>query len=313
VPEAWLYPDEIQAPAINVIEKPDEWPAEQYYVSTIDIIRKFMGTGRQVGNHQLWAEAAINPRAVKDLDLDKVRRVLIIHKPESDREAGEIVRTARALAFDMGFLCGFDSIDMFSLEALRASRMQSFFFPTEKHRLTSTAVTKVKAMGCVPVYIRLLPEQELKDSQVGVPKFWRKNGRNVDMSELRGKVAVVVSSNEYEPIDEDDICVSVPIAVSPLGPAALATMDTIHAAVISMTAIVGLDQESKLSQPSVLEPTHIAEIEGQMVTKALASKLGIPRPLTTKQLVMAAKKKAKREFELQWEREEAQLAKRDTD
>lgn len=308
-PQDWFYHDEIQPPAIDVIEKPDEWPAKHYYVNSIDVTRKMLDSTNP-GHHQLWAEAAINSQAVNDLDLEKVRRVLVIDKPQSDTQLGELIRTARSLAFDMGFLCNFGGRDVYSPEALRASRLQSMLFPSENHRLVSTAVDRAKAMGCTPIFMKLLPERECENSQVGVPKFWRMNGRNVDMSELQGKVAVVVSPNDQAPAAEDDICVSIPLAVSPLGPKALSTMNFVHAATISMATIVSLDQESKLSQPVVLEPTYIEEMEGRMVTNALAAKMRVPRPKTPRQQDMIDRKKAIRNFRLEWEKEELELKKR---
>jgi hypothetical protein len=305
-PYKWWHPEDIQQPAIGVLENPDKWPAVDYFISPIDVVRKFLGTGNMPGVNELWAEVStVNP--IKNLDKQKVRRVLIMDGLVEGKEVGEIIRAARALAFDMGMLCEYENQGVDDLVTLRISRLQTLFFPAEKVPRVQLAVEKAKGMGCTPVYIRPLPEQEISRAQVGIPHFWRKNGRLVDVSELKGKVALVVSKTEKLPIEDDDICVSIPLAVSPLGPSVLSSLSATNAAAQAMATITSLDTEHKLRQPKGLEPTDIEAIEGRMLTRKVAKKLQVPRPVSAKQFRVMQKLNARKAFEAEWAAEEARL------
>jgi hypothetical protein len=303
-PDKWWGREEIEQPAVGVLDDPQEWPAIDYYVSPIDVARKFLGTTNRPGTHQLWAE--VSTVNVNKVDKEKVRRVLIMDKTD-DKERGEIIRAARALAFDMGMLCESENQDLYGLNMLRFSRLQTLFFPTERIPRVQLAVEKAELMGCTPIYIRPLPEWEIPTSQVGVPLFWRQNRRNVDVSELQGKVALVISKNEKLPIEDDSICVSIPLAVSPLGPSVLSSLSMTNAAAQAMVAIAALDNEYKLRQPKVLEPTDIEDLEGRMLTKDVAKKLGVPRPITDRQFQVLEKLTARKAFEEEWAEEERRL------
>jgi tRNA G18 (ribose-2'-O)-methylase SpoU len=297
--------DEIEQPAIGVIDDPDKLPAIDYYISPIHVARKILGTNNRPGLHQLWAE--VSTYKVNKVDKGKVRRVLIMDNIHDNKQVAEIIRAGRALAFDMGMLCESENQDLYGLDMLRKSRLQTLFFPTERVPRVQLAVENAELMGCTPIYIRPLPEWEISRSQVGVPLFWRQNKRHVDVGELQGKVALVISKNERLPIEDDSICVSIPLAISPLGPSVFSSLSTHNAAAQAMVAINGLDNEYRLRQPKGLEPTDIEDIEGRMVTKAVAKKLGVPRPLSDRQVQVIAKSNARNEFEEAWAAEERRL------
>ena len=151
VPEEWKYPDEIHSPAIDVIRNPDLWPADEHYVQTIHVVRKFMGTSAQPAEFELWAEVPTN-----QLKLPKanVNRALIMHYFRDDRELGEVIRAARALAFDAGIYCGsYKSMDPYSPTALRASRCQTLLFPLQHLRFERALETALQ-WECIPVNLR---------------------------------------------------------------------------------------------------------------------------------------------------------------
>jgi hypothetical protein len=299
-PYKWWHPDEIRQPAIGVLENPENWPATEYFVVAEGIASRFLGREQSAAN-EVWAEVSTNIKAMENADKSKIRRVLIMDRPDKDIQVGELIRTARMLAFDVGMLCDSEGVDLFGMRILKVSQLQTFFFPIEKLPRVQTAVAKAELMGCTPIYVRLLPESEISRSQVGVPQFWRKNGRNVDVSEVQGKVALVISGNPKLRIEDDDICVSIPLAVSPLGPRELSSLSINNAATLAMTTVVGLDKEYGLRKPKVLEPTRIDEDEVHVVAERLIQRMEDGREKTAQQQELWAKKDRERKlFEADW-------------
>src|ERR1700736_5210998 len=215
VPEKWMDPNEIEGPAIDVLHNPEKWPAEEYVLTSINVTRKFMGPSAQPGRHELWAEV---PTATPPLApiAAEAKRILILNHLWSDRDAGEIIRAARGLAFDGGFLCGGGDhkADIFSPTALSASRLQSFFWPVDRAGFPY-AVETARELGFTLIYICPLPDAEIPRARVGTMHYWRRDGQTVDREELRGKkIALVVSVNTPRMTDED-ICLSIPLTISP--------------------------------------------------------------------------------------------------
>ena len=306
VPDEWKFPEQIQDPSNDVLRNPKSWPSEEYYVNTIDVVRKFMGPSSQPGRHELWAEVAINSLPASTLpEKEKINRVLILEDFRNDRDVGELIRTARSLAWDAGFLCASDKLDVYSPEAFRASRLQTIFFPMET-TTSNDALQKSRDWGCVPIFLSPLPESQLENSEVGRPHFWRNSGNTIEESELTGKkVALIASQKERFSASPDDICMSIPLANSPTSPyQELSTLAVVQATAMAMMTLLHVTQNVKISQPTGLKPSHPEIAEGRSVTKELAKVLKVPRPLTPKQAAMKAKKKAIDAFEREWAREE---------
>ena len=305
VPDEWKFPEQIQEPSNGVLRNPELWPSKEYYVNTIDVVRKFMGPSSQPGRHELWAEVAINSLPASTLpEKEKINRVLILEAFRNDRDVGELIRTARSLAWDAGFLCGADKLDVYSPEAFRASRLQTIFFPMET-TTSNEALQKSRNWGCVPIFLSTLPESQLENSQVGRPHFWRNSGNIIEESELAGKKVALIATQKDVSASPDDICMSIPLANSPTSPyQELSTLAVVQATAMAMMTLLNVTQNIKISQPTGLKPSHPEIAEGRIVTKELAKLLNVPRPLTPKQAAMKAKKKAREAFEREWMREE---------
>ena len=313
VPDEWKFPEQIQFPSNDVLRNPKSWPAQEYYVNTIDVVRKIMGPASQPGRHELWAEVDISKLPASTMPkAEDVNRVLILQAFRNDRDIGEVIRTARSLAWDAGFICEANKLDVYSPEAFRASRLQTILFPTISSS-TKDALTKSRQWGCTPVFLTPLPDSELAESEVGRPHFWRKSGKVVEKDEIKGKkIALVASQREKLNTNEDDICLSIPLANSSTSAyQELCTLSMIQATAIAMTTILNVTQNVKLSQPTGLRPSHPEEAEGRIITKGLAKILKVPRPLTARQAAMKAKKLARQKFEREWEEAERQLAKKE--
>jgi len=313
VPDVWNFPEQVQDPSNDLIRNPKSWPADKYYVNGIDVVRKFMGPSSQPGRHELWAEVAINKLPASTMPQEEnINRVLILEGFRNDRDVGELIRTARGLAWDAGFLCESDKLDVYSPEALRASRLQTVFFPTTT-ALSKDALSETKEWGCTPIFLTPLPDAQLSESEVGRPHFWRTSKKTVDLEEIKGqKIALVASQKENSNRSSDDICLSIPLANSSTSPyQELATLSVVQATAMAMMALLNITQDVKLSQPTGLRPSHPEEAEGRIVTKALAKILKVPRPLTARQAAMKAKREAREKFVRNWEEAEKNFGKDD--
>ena len=306
VPDAWIRPDEILSPSIDVINHPEEWPSEQYIANTIHCVRKIMGGQAAPGRHELWAEIAVTDLpAMKDWPSPhNVNRLLVMDGIRNDRDLGELVRTARTLAWDAGlFILGTAGAeDFWSPLALRSSRLQTLFFPTRSAGLTD-AIREIDKLGCTRILLRPLPETQIENSIVGVPHFWRENGELVDPKELVGKsIALIASEREPHPRLENDIRLSIPVAQSPNSQYQTpTTIPIVQATALAMMTLLQVTQSVKVGQPTGLRPTHPEEMEGNNLSKKVAGLLKVPRALTEAQKAWHDRKKKKVEFLRDWE------------
>jgi len=310
IPERWLDWNEVKEPSLSLLRNPTKWPAQEYIASTIDVTRKFMGTKAQVGNHELWAEIAIDNGLAKQQDLENMKRLLILDGFRDDREVAEIIRTARVLAWDAGILTSSSKVDIFSPESFQKGRLQTVFFPI--HMVGANFVNaraKAKGWGYKLIFLRPLPDSELDKAEVGRPHFWRKSGEPVDLNEMKGqKTALVISQWDTEgKFVEDNICVSIPLSVSPSSACReIQTLPAASAASLAMNAILSATQDVPLTQPTGLKPTHSETYEGRMLTKELSKTLNIPRPMSERQQRALDRKRAREQFEKAWEEAESE-------
>jgi tRNA G18 (ribose-2'-O)-methylase SpoU len=305
VPEKWKSPEQVQDPALEVLHNPDKWPATSHFVNSIDVARKFMGTGSQPGMHELWAEVRTDQFPLDKVDTSNFQRVLIVDSVHNDEHLGEIIRAARGFAFDGGFLTRSEKTDMYSLAALRSSRLQTLVWPSKSSDF-DTAVKTVKGWGFVPIFIRPLSDTALEDARIGIPRYWRGDGEKVNVKELEGrKIAVVVSGQSRIELAPDDVCMSIPLAVPPHAKSTLLTSLSItQTTAIAMAEIGRLMRNISLKQNKGLEPSDPEILEGRMITKQLSSVLGVRRKLTPKQEYMIQKRQKRQKFGLDWARDE---------
>jgi tRNA G18 (ribose-2'-O)-methylase SpoU len=310
IPDRWTDPKQVQGASSSVLREPDKWPAQEYIASTIHVVRKFMGTASQTGNHELWAEIGLDNGIAERQDPNDINRLLILDGFRDDRESAEIIRTARALAWDAGMMSHSPKADPYSPEAFRASRLQTLMFPLHQPNGISFYAARLKAeeWGCKLIFLRPLPDSELDKAEVGRPHFWKMSGEPVDLEEIKGqKIALVVSQSDQDGkcVQEHDICLSIQLSISPSSPyKELPTLPAANAAALAMSSILSATQGTPLAQPSGLKMSHSEFNEGRMVTKEMAKVLNIRRPLSEKQQRMKEKRRAQEAFEKAWEEAE---------
>ncbi|RUS21305.1 hypothetical protein BC937DRAFT_93087 [Endogone sp. FLAS-F59071] len=120
--------DAIKYPANEVLRNPDLFPAENYYLATIDVTRKILGTEARPAGHELWAEVPFPQHPFpekKQLD-----RVLVLDKVNDPISLGMLVQTARALGWRAGWLNS-GTVDLYHDKAVRGSLAATLWWPTK--------------------------------------------------------------------------------------------------------------------------------------------------------------------------------------
>lgn len=263
-----------------------------------------MGGQAAPGQHELWAEVAISdlPTSTDWATPTKVNRLLVMETIRNERDLGEIIRTARTLAWDAGIVVPEGGAsDFFSPVALRSSRLQTLFFPMRSGSMKQ-ALQQMETLGCTRILLRPLPESQIENSIVGVPHFWQENGVLVDQEELVGKsVALITSESEELPHFKDDIRLSIPVAPSPNSPYQTSTtIPILQATALAMMTLLQVTQGVKVGQPTGLKTSHPEEFEGNKITRKVAHLLNVPRPMSARQQYQYDKKKRKIDFARDW-------------
>ena len=249
-----------------------------------------MTPASETGNHQLWAEVGTDNGIVETQDPKDINRVLILDGFRDDRETAEVIRTARALAWDAGIMSQSGKVDPYSPEAFRVGRLQTLMFPLyQLGVLTKFQAARLKAeeWGCKLIFLRTLPDSELDKAEVGRPHFWKTSGEPVDLDKIKGqKIALVVSQSDTagKYVGESDICLSIPLSISPSSPyKELPTLPVANAAALAMSTILSATQDKPLAHPTGLKMWHPEFNEGRMVAKDMAKIPKVPRPMSEKQ------------------------------
>lgn len=120
--------DAIRFPANEVLRNADLFPAESYYLATVDVTRKILGTEARPTGHELWAEVPFPQHPFPEKE--QLDRVLVLDKVNDPISLGMLVRTARALGWRAGWLNP-GTVDLYNDKAVRTSRAATLWWPTK--------------------------------------------------------------------------------------------------------------------------------------------------------------------------------------
>ncbi|CAO3620058.1 unnamed protein product [Mucor fragilis] len=145
---------DIQSPSLQVVKQPELFPAQQYYVTDINLARRILGTASKPGNHDIFAEAII-PRITDDAQIFSHDRILVFDRISDPGNLGTLVRTAKALGWQSGLITH-HSCDFYNDKCIRASRGTSLTWP---HRTVNAdqVLDQLKAEGYTPIVADMLP------------------------------------------------------------------------------------------------------------------------------------------------------------
>jgi len=119
--------DSIKFPANEVLRNPSLFPAEQYYLATVDVTRKILGTEARPASHELWAEVRFPQHTFPEKE--QLDRMLVLDKVNDPLDLGMLVQTARALGWRAGWM-NYGTVDLYHDRAVRASRASTLWWPT---------------------------------------------------------------------------------------------------------------------------------------------------------------------------------------
>ncbi|CAO3658587.1 unnamed protein product [Rhizopus microsporus] len=173
--------EEVKFPANSVLENPDSFPAEKYYLTNVDLTRRILGTASRPGRHEVYAEVALLKHTFEPQE-----RMLVLDKVNDPGNLGTI--------------------------AIRASRAMSITWP---HTIVSITglLDFLKKHNITPIVADMLPKNDdsqkvwspdyghsnVKDVEPGSGIwFWNFQGERLNIPE---KVALVLSC-EHNGVDE---------------------------------------------------------------------------------------------------------------
>ncbi|CAG8584766.1 641_t:CDS:1 [Paraglomus occultum] len=117
---------EIQPPALDFIKNPHQIPADQYYLISIDMTRKVLGTASRPEDHEIFAEISF-PNIPLPTD-KKLNKLLIMDGVNEATDVGSLIRTAKALGYDGSFM-GEKTCDVYDDFVQRFSGFHSITWP----------------------------------------------------------------------------------------------------------------------------------------------------------------------------------------
>jgi len=202
-PDEWWKPTDVLSPAIDVIRKPEDWPATRQYLTSIDMTRKILGSQARPAKHDLWAEVPFPdiPYPAKG----QLKRLLCLNNVNSGQVMGLLVRTARALGWQAAYTMK-GSIDFYDPQSISISRAQTLRFPHIMGTIRGM-FEHCAEMELTPIITTPLPTTQLSNAQPNQLHFWRPDGSVVDPQSFPQSIAFVTgtkSVREYGPFIPDN-------------------------------------------------------------------------------------------------------------
>ncbi|CEP08309.1 hypothetical protein [Parasitella parasitica] len=210
---------DIKYPAINVIKDPKQFPAQQYYVSDINLARRILGTASKPGNHDIFAEVIVPQYSSDDSKIFDHDRILVLDKISDPGNVGTIVRTAKALGWQSGLITH-HSCDLYNDKCVRASRGLALTWPHVAVP-ANKLLDHLKKHGFTPIVADMLPSNKQEKVEIWSPEehsgppaqgtgawFW-----NQPKSLPIKKMALILSS-EHHGVDDSlakELRVSLPM------------------------------------------------------------------------------------------------------
>lgn len=152
---------DLKYPALNVLKHPDNFPAEHYYITDINLARRILGTASKPGAHDIFAEVSIPTTSLERVHSKD--RLLVFDQIKDPGNLGGLIRTATALGWDSGLVTT-GSGDLYNDKTVRASRALSL---TWQHNLIDPKelINYLKEKGFTPIVADMLPKGKDKKDE----------------------------------------------------------------------------------------------------------------------------------------------------
>ncbi|KAI8636661.1 Alpha/beta knot methyltransferase [Parasitella parasitica] len=158
---------DIKSPALQVIQHPEQFPAQNYYASDINLARRILGTASKPGNHEVFAEAIVPQYSEDDPKIFDNDHILVLDKISDPGNIGTLVRTAKALGWQSGLITH-HSCDLLNDKCVRASRGLTLTWPhvaIPAHKL----LAQLKKHGFTPIVADMLPSKR-RNAEIWSPE-----------------------------------------------------------------------------------------------------------------------------------------------
>ncbi|OAD79985.1 hypothetical protein PHYBLDRAFT_163035 [Phycomyces blakesleeanus NRRL 1555(-)] len=225
---------DIKYPALQAIQNPDAFRANNLYLVDVDLTRRILGTASRPGRHELFAEVKIPDQPLPSKE--NIDRLLVFDHVNDPGNLGTLVRTAKGLGWSAGVTTT-GTCDMYNDKTIRSSRALSLRWPFKLVDIKEL-VSFLRSYDMTPVVADMMPEVGSEASgdlwspveggisskqsrttkanptgNVGLGSglwFWNFRGKT---QEVPKRVALILSS-EHKGVQglDDELRVSIPMA-----------------------------------------------------------------------------------------------------
>jgi tRNA G18 (ribose-2'-O)-methylase SpoU len=146
---------DIKYPALHVLKDPNEFSAEHYYITDINLAKRILGTSSNPGTHEIFAEVCIPTRSIPELNSKD--RLLVFDQIKDPGNLGGLIRAGMALGWNSGLITK-NSSDIYNDKTIRSSRALSLSWQHDTVR-SEELIEYLKSNGFTPIVADMLPRK----------------------------------------------------------------------------------------------------------------------------------------------------------
>ncbi|CAG8585686.1 9661_t:CDS:1 [Diversispora eburnea] len=117
-------PDELLGGCKEVYNNKEKYPAERYYVTSVEWTRKILGNDARVDAREVWAELPFPNIQFPE----KINKLLVLDHVASPVDMGMLIRSAKALHWDASYSIA-GTVDLYDDKVIRTSSCESVDWP----------------------------------------------------------------------------------------------------------------------------------------------------------------------------------------
>lgn len=207
--EGITSPDELVGGSKEVYKNKEKYPAERYYVTSVEWVRKILGNDARVDAREVWAELPFPEIKFPE----KINKLLVLDHIADPVDMGMLVRSAKALHWDASFSIA-GTVDLYDEKVIRTSGCESVDWPS-KIGFWQDIYEIVKQNNLTLMIAETLPRNmEVESKSPTDLCFWDPMTQQV-VDKIPSKVALVLGSKmhgvTYRDAREGIMRVSIPM------------------------------------------------------------------------------------------------------
>ncbi|KAG9307073.1 hypothetical protein G9A89_016901 [Geosiphon pyriformis] len=184
---------EIQSPALDYIENPQLIKAENYYIASIDMARKILGSAAKPDRHEIFAEVPFP--VIQMPEKNEINRLLVLDSANEAIDFGMLIRSAKAFGWQGSFM-GPRTNDIYNDFVMRSSGFHSLTWPcvygNHEDLLTFLEQNELSLLtaGVIPPEIKNKSTSIIKGTNL---LFWTSSFRKEYTGALPSRIALYLS------------------------------------------------------------------------------------------------------------------------